>query len=312
MKKLISAAIAAVVATPVVAAADVTLYGKFHESLDYVDAASSVWQLNSRASRWGIKGSEDLGNGLKAIFQMESTVDVADGGGIDAGPRNTYIGFAGDFGTALAGVHDTPYKIGIGKVDKFGDTAGDFNTLFNDERAPNAIAYISPNFSGFTVAAAGIPGEGLGANGQLDDLVNNYSIALMYKNSGFWGSAAYEDLTVVHAAALGSPEEKWAIAGGYAADGFSVNAIYANQQWDSTGEDQDLWLVSAGYKFGNNEVKAQYGDRDSDVAANDRSQWTIGLDHSFSKRTKAYVLYTNQDNPGVDVDTFSLGAVHSF
>ena len=126
-----------------------------------------------------------------------------------------------------------------------------------------------------------------------------------------------------------------------------VTINYADGTIDTFGlangtKKQRLWQVQAGYSFGNNMVKAMYGSvdrtdakvageasrtRDLDSLRNDlsgdRSAWAIGFDHNFSKRTKAYAVYTNVSddrnsvpgfgiNNGRDWNGFSLGLVHKF
>lgn len=102
------------------------VYGILHASVDHMDydetARGDYWQVESRASRLGAKGSKDLGNGLKAIYKMEFEVDIADdNGGDNITARNQYVGLSCDFGTLLVGRHDTPYKVFTGK-DMFSDT----------------------------------------------------------------------------------------------------------------------------------------------------------------------------------------------
>jgi predicted porin len=159
----------------------------------------------SRANRIGVKGSEDLGNGLKAIYQVEFGVQLADtngniaSGGDNVTMRNSFVGLAGDFGTFLVGRHDTPLKISTGKLDLFSDTLADYNGTvgFQDLRTDNTVAYISPSFSGFSVALAAVaPGgstDGLGANVNSDSF-EAYSLAAIYNNGPFYASAAYESI----------------------------------------------------------------------------------------------------------------------
>ncbi|MBM3273422.1 porin, partial [Candidatus Kaiserbacteria bacterium] len=206
-KSLIALAVAGSFAAPAAfaATANVDIYGVVNVALQDTDASNSDLQVTDNYSRIGFKGSEDLGGGLKALWQIESGL----GGGTDGmgtgdiGTRNTFIGLSGGFGTVLAGRHDTPYKIATGKYDIFGDTIADYNLgrldgvqLINnthDHRSPNAIAYISPNMSGFTLAAAVVATN---TTANLDDGKNfdATSLALMYANGPLTVDVGYQDV----------------------------------------------------------------------------------------------------------------------
>jgi hypothetical protein len=72
----------ALAASPAFAQSSVTLYGVLDEGIDYTNNAGhgAVWEMVSgyaQGSRWGMKGSEDLGGGLKAVFQLENGFDVS-------------------------------------------------------------------------------------------------------------------------------------------------------------------------------------------------------------------------------------------
>jgi len=369
-------------------------------------------KAQSRANRVGVKGSEDLGNGLKAIYQIEFGVNFSSAddnipsgqnGGVSM--RNSFVGLAGDWGTFLVGRHDTPMKISTGKLDLFVDTMADYNGTvgFDDIRADNVIAYISPSFGGFSLAGAVIAGGGATAIGDLnineDSLAGAYSIAGIYSNGPFYASAAYESLDNnmfmdTYASIAGkqacfdsdtrtfnvfptcdyvdSAYNKWRIGLGLLDwNGFTLTGIYEQQEnlpsgqtprsvafvnsetgeivtgFGQTVEKQQLWQVQAGYAFGNNMFKAMYGSvdrgntrllantRDTTVAIDnvralgrsvrddlegDRYTWAVGFDHNFSKRTMAYVLYTQVDDDldgtpgfsGAEWSGFSLGMKHSF
>jgi predicted porin len=158
------------------------------------------------ANRFGLKGSEDLGNGLKAIYQIEIGIDFGDanipGGNNETfSVRNSFVGLAGGFGTALVGRHDTPMKISTGKLELFSDTVADYNGTvgFTDYRTDNTIAYISPSFSGFSFMGAMVaPGGGTAGSGMninSDSIAGAYSLAAIYNNGPFYASAAYEALS---------------------------------------------------------------------------------------------------------------------
>jgi predicted porin len=159
-----------------------------------------------RASRLGVKGSEDLGNGLKAIYQIELGINFDTNNNVVSNSdtisyRNTFVGLAGDWGTFLMGRHDSPLKISTGKLDLFADTMADYNGTigFNDYRFDQTVAYISPNWSGLQFMAALVPGgaatAGFGQNWNDDGINEGYSLALIYSNGPFYASAAYESVS---------------------------------------------------------------------------------------------------------------------
>ncbi len=349
MKKTIlaTAIAAAVMAAPMTAAANVVIYGKIHASLDYVNADgfrndlydivddvedafdTDNWEITSRTSRIGFKGSEDLGNGLKAIWKIEvgydldgdNNNDILRGSGWEQG-RNSYIGLAGDWGTVLIGRHDTPLKISTGRLDVFADTMADYNSLvgFTDLRPDNVIAYISPNWNGFTFAAAGVAAEDYRDDSDGDGA---YSVAAMYFNNGFYGSLAWEDVSGV------SPFDTFEtgrVGVGYIMNAFTLGAVY---EWQTVGLDNvgdadiNKWMVSGAYDFGNNTVKAMFGQLDPDDPAildSSLTSWAIGWDHKLSVRTKVYALYADSEvglhNHAETFagggNGFSLGMVHTF
>ena len=364
-KKLLNLAVATTLAAPAAAMADAVLYGKLHVSIDYFDINSSslvndlfgdhdqsFWTLNrgregrgvSRANRIGVKGSEDLGGGLKAIYQVEfgislaneSDLRIANGDKGSVSMRNSFVGLAGGWGTFLVGRHDTPMKISTGKLDLFADTMADYNGTigFQDIRADNAIAYISPSFSGFQLAAAIVPGGGATVEGVFnpdsDSLAEAYSIAAIYKNGPFYGAIAYEslqeDLLATDSSLIAPPGvvvvpddsfDKWRVGLGLLNwNGFTLTGIYENQNFIYS---DDLWQIQAAYAFGNNTIKGSYGqvnkEDDRIIKRYNSASWTIGFDHNFSKRTKAYILYTSTDREDIDIGDwsgFSLGMVHKF
>jgi len=325
-------AVAAALAAPMIASADATLYGKINESIDYFDIKDGFngWTLNGnnaegsgRASRFGFKGSEDLGGGLKAIYQLEFGIGITSGTTISQ--RNQWVGMAGDWGQFRVGRHDTPMKMSTGKLDQFGDTIGDYNGTigFNDVRAARAIAYISPKISGFSFAGAVVPGAATGPQGDVNDsLASAYSVAGIYSNGPWYASAAYESFNSDNYVADSGDYDKWRIGLGILdLNGFTVAGVYENQSDVNgvKGDDNGLWQLQAGYSFGNNKIKGMYGqkDRDSNVSKKDLNSWAIGFDHSFSKRTSVYAIYADVHEDEATAanpswNAFSLGLIHKF
>ena len=348
-KKLIAVAIAAAVAAPAAMANDTTLYGKVHMS---INNANDQWNVQSHSSRLGVKGSEDLGNGLKAIFKYEMGYNGTDSSTAIGGARNSYIGLAGGFGTFVVGRHDTPAKVAFYAAgnERLGDSIIDLNNNFGfDElRTSNAIAYISPSFSGLTVAAAIVPGETpssttstswVDANGDsvvdagevttstsglnnpsADGLADAYSIGVMYAGNGVKAGIGYtngDDL-------VGADAELLNIGASVSIDMFSVGAQY--QETSVGTRDRDSWAITGTANFGNNQLIAIYGQSDDDaVTDGDRDTFGLAIKHTMSKRTAVYAAYRNDDgksglsrnwigNGGttqVD-DAFGIGMIHNF
>ncbi len=374
-KKLLAAAVAAAVVAAPAAFAQATMYGKMHTSIDSVDVDNGAdnKQVNSRASRVGIKGSEDLGNGLKAIYQAEFSVasdgnDGAsgqDGGDGWGGQRNTFIGLAGEFGTFLVGRHDTPAKVafyGAG-TEVLGDSAIDLNRnsgilngtlknfaeglganvtagtngksdkspigVFSEFRADNAIAYVSPSFSGFTFAGAIIPGEEGNSGLEEDGLADHWSVGLIYGGNGLKVGAGYQKTEVG-----GVDQKVKQIGASYTMNNLTVGAHYEDTDnfGQVDGNDYKAWAVTGKMAFGNNAIGVVYTDSELDADSGylavpglesagvdlDTKGWGVSLEHNFSKRTKAYAAYASDDRDysgptdDEDADVFSLGMIHNF
>ncbi|WP_244138834.1 porin, partial [Burkholderia sp. BCC1640] len=149
------------------AQSSVTLYGLIDTSLTYInhaDGAKNSWLLgnssagNLAGSRWGIKGSEDLGSGLKAIFQLENGFNPSTGGlgqgGREFG-RQAFVGLASDrLGTLTLGRQYDPLIDLVQPItadNYFGSafaTAGDVDNYDNSFRVDNAVKYTSPLVAG--------------------------------------------------------------------------------------------------------------------------------------------------------------------
>ncbi|MCU7837516.1 MAG: porin [gamma proteobacterium symbiont of Taylorina sp.] len=345
MKKIIAAAVAAAIIAPASAmAAGPTLYGQIHTSIDNKDnngsgaAGYDEWSLNSNSSRIGVKGSEDLGNGMTVGYLIEWGVDM-DGDGGDLSERNRAVTLSGDWGTALAGKWDTPYKSVGRKTDLFGDRIGDtrnMNTGAMDARAHNVVAYVTPNMNGFSATFAYVISHPGGPDGATDES-DAFSFNAIYNNGPMLIAFGYEDYSDGIVAGNDN-QTNMKLAGSYAFGDFKVLGSWANADGinGNSKADADIWTIGGSYTMGNNVIKAQYADRgESQSKAKDGADmWVIGLDHKMSKRTTAYVAYastSNDDNSastswggghdgegrglgaaGKDADSFSVGIIHKF
>lgn len=129
-------------------------------------------QISSNLSRLGMRGSHNLGGGLSAVFQLETSVDVSSepSGKDGLAGRNSFLGLASpSWGAIKVGKTDLPYKLSTGRMDPFSATIGDYNSIIGntggdnraefDTRQPHVIWYESPDWSGFHLNAAFSPGQ---------------------------------------------------------------------------------------------------------------------------------------------------------
>jgi predicted porin len=335
-KKLIALAVAAALA-PAAAMADsgnVTIYGVAHASVDRMDpdtAAGAVgantdtsWRVSSNSSRLGFKGTEDLGNGLSAVWQMESSIMLDTGAG-SLGARNSFVGLSSKTaGTVLLGRHDTPYKLGTASLDIFADTMGDYNAIVGnlgmgtgadvafDSRLGNVAAYISPTWSGFHFAGAVVAANESNNAATADG--SAYSLTGVYNNGPLFASLSYErakdinaastDVTSAAALAVLSSVAKAAgtkLGLGYKFGDATVGFIAERIKLDNIGGGdvtRNAFYLNGSYKMGNNVLKAAYGQANDwkDSPDTGSKQFTIGVDHNLSKRTVAYALYSKMNN----------------
>ena len=331
-KSLIALAVASAVSAPAFAAtANVDVYGVMNAAVSYVDdqvSTANDIQFSTFGSRIGFKGAEDLGGGLKAIWQIESGINFEEQNGTLSG-RNSFVGLSGGWGTFLLGNHDSPLKSVGRAVDLFGDTIGDSRNVMgggSDTRVDNVAVYVSPNFSGFNVTAAYFTDDNPVASPDGDNQ-GAYNLSATYKNGPLYLGLGYGDGDHHEAAGLGA---HWRAAAGFTMGALKFVGQYDKLDGDTAGVytkgDYDAWMAGAAYTMGAITLKANYMDGDYDHAA-DRKQWNIGADYTMSKRTKVYAVYTDGDNvilgagagssdqiaPATDdIMGLSLGMVHTF
>ena len=130
--------------------ADVDVYGKANVSAQSSDdGEGSFSEIKSNASRIGFKGSENISDGLEAIYKFEFQVNVSDDSKDTVTSRNQYVGLKGGFGQLVIGRNDTALKQSQGKLDLFDNLEGDIKNLFKGEnRLSDTITYSSKDLSG--------------------------------------------------------------------------------------------------------------------------------------------------------------------
>ncbi|MCG8391451.1 MAG: porin [Pseudomonadales bacterium] len=335
-KNLLAIAVGAAVAMPGLALADgPKVYGKVNVSLEQMSYDPSPaapnnddeWELQSNASRLGVKGDFDLDVGnLKAIYKAEFEISVDDGdkGGQTFSQRNIYGGLQGGFGTLMAGKFDTPTKKAQGDVDQFNDLDGDIkNILAGENRASNIIQYSTPKLADMiTLNAAFIPnedsddfdGDGENENG----LADSTSISLVLEKDMFFGAISRDmdiedDLAADAQTGFGTLDIT-RVAAGVAPGNLELGALYQiAEESEGDGEDSS-YVLSAAFKIDRVKLKAQYGMTEADTNDEELTQYSLGADYKLAKASKAYVYFSNLEADIADSEeqTIGVGMEHKF
>ncbi|MFW2176892.1 MULTISPECIES: porin [unclassified Moraxella] len=309
-----------------------TVYGKAVLGVDYIntdnETASDTKQtlLQSHVSRIGFKGDEELTENTDLVYQLEYGINIDDNSP-QFNSRNTFLGLANrQYGTLLAGRHDTPFKLSKGSVAQFEDyKETDLGKVLSDEvRANNVLAYKSPAIVGYPVtfmAAVALSENDDSANKVLKPAVlnadgtvkteavttseakqkdNAYSASLAYDQNGVYVAGAYDSNVV-------DVDNAWRITGALdmgkmnLVQGLTLGAMYQNANIYNKSEDEQSLVLSGKYKIGETPwaIKAQYATTENYKGVKDdkATEIALGGEYSFNKATKAhmYVAQINKD-----------------
>ncbi len=343
-KSLITTAVAAgLLAAGAAQADDPTVYGIVHLSVQkYADnhclsasggactpgsvLKSDELSMSSQTSAIGVKGVEDLGDGMKALYKLEFQVDVD--GNSTLGNRDQWLGLKGGYGTVKFGTMSTNYKETGGKIDPLYRTEAEGRGILNMQsaffhggqgnnrgRENNTVQYDSPKLGGMQlVANYTLSGAGGGNSGN-DETIG---LGLRYETRDIF---AYVDY-IKPGYQTGSKESAYKIGGKYSADKFSValqyeavedfcknqgptdgvslatGAAYGGQGGNLCGD----YIFAAGtYNIDSNNVVAlTLGQQDKVSTA-----YALAYVHMLSKMTNMYIGFASvsEDSTG----SYTLG-----
>jgi predicted porin len=321
-KKLLPAMIGVALAGGMtVALADVTVMGHIDESItkDDIDGGKDDTNFVCTTCSIGFKGSEDLGNGLKAIFKLDWQYDT-NNREKNITDRDQWLGMAGNFGKLRIGTISTPYKSYGAKIDPLYRTAlqardhglqSTFHSGAGEElegRATNTARYDSPSWNGLQLAAF----YTLDSNDEPED-DNPYGAGISYENGGILAFGSYQDNNGGNQNPRGELTA-WKLGGKWTLNNFAVMGQYESATEDVSDTDFYHWTVGASYTMGNNLLYAGYGAGNADGdAADDKdvTAWTVAAIHKMSKRTSVYLGYTTADCDSSGSDLGQLGSYSS-
>jgi predicted porin len=266
-----------------------TVYGKLWISVESQKSLSgNELDMESNASRVGIKGSLGFREGLEAIYQVEYEVDLVDGKvdelkGSTFKRRNSFIGVKGFYGTIFLGTHDTSLKDSQKKIDLFNDLAADIKTILRGEnRMNNLIGFITPTSKkGISVTFNTIKGSTESVNNSARD---STSVSLNYKTKSLYASISIDSKV------KGYDNTRLSLQVPF--NRTQLGIIYQDTKKLSTGIKEDGYVISMSRKVGDKGTfKVQLAE--SAMKLDSGKQTSFGYDYQLSKKAKAFFFFTD-------------------
>ena len=314
-KTIISLAIAAGMAASGAALAEATVYGNLHLSIDAPDNDGSntdSMQMNNQTSAIGVKGSDDLGDGMKAFYKAEFQVDPSTSGSLTG--RDQYVGLKGGMGTVKLGSMSNNYKQMGGKVDPMYRTALEGRGNMQAQsflhggsgvfggRMDDTLQYASPKMGGMQLVINTTFSDRNTTGPAPTDIDETMGVGFRYTAKAF---SVYVDM--IDYSDEGAPDvvdsESATKIGGTFKTGPVKLGVQLEQTEDLLGS--DYMMVSANYAIDkNNAVSFTYGSRTdinpgggaADINDSGSTSTALMYNHKMSKMTNVYVGYGSRDS----------------
>jgi predicted porin len=314
-RSLIAAAVLATLGTSAFAQSSVTIYGRLNVSIERqkVGSGDNDWVMQNNASRWGLKGTEDLGGGLKAGFQIESGFNVNDGRQTQSAfwARQSEVNLGGGFGMVrLGNFTSEAYYATADYVSMHNHDTGTSSDAFYAYigRNTSKVAYRLPTFGGVVVEGSVTEG---GTGERTFDVAANYDNGPLHLGFGFEKNSPTND-----------DAKQFAARALYELGAFTVGG-YVQRDTDGFGAglgNRTTYRLAGMYTMGNTELHLNYGragaysDRVGSLG-DSANQWTVGVNQNLSKRTKVYGFFTKVADKGSlygDFQSLAVGVRHNF
>lgn len=351
MKKSLVALALAAAFGGAAAQSSVTIYGTVDAGIQRTThVANDATQVTRRDNnKLGFRGVEDLGSGLKALFQLEIRYE-SDTGTLESNARPLFqgqsrVGLQGNFGTVRIGRGLTAfqesstafepwsglpavagYQTDLAVASYTSDPLGPAGNSAN--RFSNAVFYNTPVIGGFQLnvsvatkeanGGVAIIGRGTSAAPQYAAnamaSANPYSVSATYTNGPFAAMLATERNAI--------ETKLWSVAASYyPVPALKLMASYQRQDQDHTlaaNEETNAWVLGANYTVGANKFLLGYGQKDPDGVIKTK-QASVGYEYNLSKRTYVYLDLSLKKAPFAVTSTdddlrkhYALGVHHNF
>lgn len=315
---------AAALATAPVAAqttTGVSLYGVIDTCIGLLDlgqvSRTYVGGGCLSGSRWGLRGTEDLGGNLKAYFTLESGFNADDGSAGQGGRlfgRKSLLGLSGDAGAVEMGRDYAPAYYIILPTDPMGLGIGSAtSTIWSGSpsaqlaRADNAIAYVSPTFAGFSVRAQLAMGEQAAPASPHGG--NAKGLNLIYRSGDTFVGVSHAR---VANAANSDDDSATTLSARQQFGDFSLAVIVQSGAWKGSrtvaapssatalfSRDYRSYLIGGSMRVGTGTVNTSYKWYDDRTTSNfDAGQLSISYVYPMSKRTDLYAGLSRLKNKG--------------
>lgn len=335
----------AVAGAQTVPASAVTLYGVMDTGVEHLTNVGAAGDSLARVptntgsvpSRFGLRGVEDLGGGLKAVFNLEGGIGVDSGVSNQGGRlfgRAAYVGLSGSWGSLTLGRQTTMLFWSLLEADIMGPNIygiGSLDPYVPNARADNAIAYRG-SFGGWTLGATYSLGRDAvnagpspaGTNCAGESATNSKQCrewsAMAKYDAKDWGVAAAIDRMNGGAGAFAglssaSLQDTRVSVNGYAKLGqlkLGGGLIRRDNEGSAATPRSDLWYVGAAYALTPALlIDGQWLRLTYDDSANKATLGVVRGTYSFSKRTAVYAQLASISNQGASALSVSGGAAGS-
>ncbi len=323
-KHVLALAVAAAIPT-IAAAQNVSVYGTLDHGIGTQNTSGGVTTTSSfnsvvSTSVVGFRGSEDLGGGLKANFQIEGAINTKNGEfGKDNNvgtvandtsfapalfSREAWVGISGGFGELRFGTTDISRAQG---VDATIATLGNLNDFLQDIGADtqNTVRYISPVINGFQLEAGYSNSATTAAKGSTD--ISSVSLAYSQGPILFIAGHTIEDLSAT------TKQSQTAVGLSYDMGVAKLGVAFNRVDSDTPASDNKESIVALTVPLGGGlDATVSYNKRDR-LNGEDNKVVSAGVLKTMSKRTGLYAAYQNNNNTtSADVTNFYVGLRHSF
>ncbi len=337
-KSLLALAVLGAFAGTATAQSSVTLSGifkvGFHHT-SYSDGGGSVRAFGDGSSRFILSGTEDLGGGLRANFQIDSRFRVDEATQSIAG-GNTFVGLSGGFGAIQIGKLDTHYCYGADThgsratalsasscgILGFVGGAGAANSIANASRAQNIIRYTTPSLGGLRGELNYTPGFRSSEALPGQDKKNGYAARLTYAGGPFSGGLSYWDVDDDVANNVANEQRAWTLHGLFNFGMGTVGLTYDVSRTTLLGAlggaaaERTAWSVPVTFNVGPGTALLTYTtagnwkNKSTGVKASDTGATliSVGYDFALSKRSSIGISYARMNNDSAGAYGLYTGA----